>query len=357
MDKLTNIQHLIENIRLKEGANFECNENSIVKEYAIKEENDASLAIKILSIFGGFVATIAFLGFLLIAGLYESEFGLLLVGIGFIISAIWLNKVYNKLIIDTFSITSYAIGFVLLAFALHQLNVYETIINLLIISIAIGALFITQNYMLSFISVLIISGSLLNIIFSNNVHNLIHLYIVVYTFLLTYFYLKEAKLIALNSKLCKLYNPIRIGLVFSLLFGFIAIGKKQLIPIDENYNWITSIIIGCALLFIINSILKIIEVKALKSKIILYALSSLFLISTVFAPAISGAILIILISFLVNYKTGFVIGIVSFIYFISQYYYDLNFTLLTKSILLFSSGIIFLLFYVFTSKTTTNEKV
>ena len=60
----------------------------------------------------------------------------------------------------------------------------------------------------------------------------------------------------------------------------------------------------------------------------------------------------------VNYKTGLVIGIISFIYFISQYYYDLNFTLLTKSIILFSSGIVFILFYLFTNKKlNTNEKI
>ena len=46
------------------------------------------------------------------------------------------------------------------------------------------------------------------------------------------------------------------------------------------------------------------------------------------------------------------------IYFISQYYYDLNFTLLTKSILLFSSGVLFLLLYLFTHKNLTqNEKI
>ncbi|MBK7222727.1 MAG: hypothetical protein IPH94_15875 [Saprospiraceae bacterium] len=34
-----------------------------------------------------------------------------------------------------------------------------------------------------------------------------------------------------------------------------------------------------------------------------------------------------LLSFRVNYKTGFAIGVISFIYALSQYYYDLHFTL------------------------------
>ena len=118
MDKLTSKRALLDSIRLSEGAKFECDENAIYEEYTTQGENKSSLAIKVLSIFGGFLATLSFLGFLAIAGLYNSEFGLLIFGIGFIISAIWLNKAYDKLIIDTFSISIYVIGFALLSFGL-----------------------------------------------------------------------------------------------------------------------------------------------------------------------------------------------------------------------------------------------
>ncbi len=85
---------------------------------------------------------------------------------------------------------------------------------------------------------------------------------------------------------------------------------------------------------------------------IIYILSVLLLTSTLLSPAISGAFLIILVSVLVHYKTGLAIGILAFIYFIIQYYYDLNFTLLTKSILLMSSGVVFLAFYIHFKKAT-----
>ena len=104
--------------------------------------------------------------------------------------------------------------------------------------------------------------------------------------------------------------------------------------------------------------MKRIEIEALKDKILIYALTSLVLIPLLFAPFILGVIVLILISFLVNYKTGLVIGILSIVYFISRYYYDLDFTLLTKSILLFVSGIIFLLLYILTNKKlNTHEKI
>ncbi len=358
MDKLNNKMDLLDSIRLSEDTKFECNEKAILNEYHIQEENKSSLAIKVLSIFGGFLATLAFLGFLSITGLYDSEVGLLIFGIGFIISAIWLNKEYDKLIIDTFSISTYVIGFVLLAFGLTQLKVDEDIIAILISIIALGSLFITQNYILSFISVLTITSSFLTLIISNDLYNLIHLYIAVNTLILAYLFLNEAKIISSNRKLSKLYDPIRVGLVISLLFGLITIGKRHLIPISQNHIWLSSIVMIFVIIYLVYTISKINEIESVKNKILIYSLSCLILISTIFSPSISGAMVIILLSFLVNYKTGLVIGIISLIYFISQYYYDLNFTLLTKSIILFCSGIVFLMFYLFTTKKlNTNEKI
>ena len=358
MDKLTSKKALLDSIRLSEGAKFECDENAIYKEYNTQEENKSSLAIKILSIFGGFLATLTFLSFLAITGLYNSKLGLLIFGIGFIISAIGLNKAYEKFIIDTFSISLYVIGFVLFAFGLSEANVDENIIAILISFIALSALIITQNFILSFISVLSINGNFIFLIISNNLYDLIHLYVTINTLILTYLFLNEAKIISTSKRMSQLYNPVRIGLVISLLFGLISIGKRHLIPISQSHIWLSSIVMILVIIYLVYSIIKINEIKTVKSKVMIYILSALILISTILSPSISGAIVVMLLSFLVNYKTGLAIGIISIIYFVSQYYYDLNFTLLTKSIILLVSGVMFLLFYLFTTKKlNSNEKI
>lgn len=163
---------------------------------------------------------------------------------------------------------------------------------------------------------------------------------------------------SLKNKLSQLYPPIRIGLIFTLLFGLIAIGKRHLIPIDQHHIWLSSIVMILVTLYLIHTIIKINKVENTQSKVMIYSLSFAILLSTLFSPSISGAIILILLSFLVNYKTGLAIGIISIIYFTSQYYYDLNFTLLTKSILLFSSGMLFLLLYfITTKKMNSHEKI
>ena len=358
MDKLSNKQVLLERIRLSEGPEFVFDETAILKAYAKEIDNKSSIPIKVLSIVGGILASLAFLAFLAIAGFYGSEEIFVPLGLGFIILAIVLNKVYDKLIIDTFSISIYLIGIALYAFGSIETDMDKNVVTLFVAFIALCTLFITRKYILSFISILIIGGSFLVLIISNETYNLIHVYVSVNTLLLSLLFLKEVKIISASRKLSNLYNPVRIGLIFSLIFGLIAIGKKGIMPIDQNNVWISSIAMILVISYLVYHITIITHIKSTKSRMLIYSLSLLFLIPTFFSPSISGSIVIILLSFLVNYKTGFAIGLIAFVYFISQYYYDLNFTLLTKSILLISSGIIFLLFYIFTfKKSIGNEKI
>ena len=350
MENKLSIRDNLEYISTLEGNSFEFDEIEIEKEYSNSQKEKSGIAIKILSVLGGFLATLAFLGFLLIAGLYDSKAGLVITGLIFTGAAIWLNVEYKKLIIDTLSVSAYAIGLCLIAFGLSELKVGDIAICILLMIISLFTIGITKNYILSFISILTINGSLIYLIIDNDLYNLIHVYDAILLVLLTYVFLNEAKLLADKKFPSKLYNPIRIGLIFSLITGLVFVGQRGIFDFGIKLIWASSIITIPLTIYVISIIAKIIGITNTKTLYLVYTFSMLFLIPTVMSPAISGALLILLLSFLVNYKTGLAIGVISFIYFISQYYYDLSFTLLTKSIILFVSGIIFLLFYVFTHK-------
>ena len=341
----------------KENKNLQLNEEAILAEYQKKDDHQ-SLAVKILSVFGGILASFAFIGFLLIAGLYDSKEGLAIFGSISIVGGIVISKIYDKIIIDTFSVSAYIIGFILLAMGLIQMEITENSVSFIFMIIAAISLCIARSYILTFISVLIISGAVLTLIISNEAFEFIHLYTSILAVILTVFFLKEAKIININTVLSKLYNPIRIALIFSFLAGLAILGHKEFIDLSQVYIWVSSIFIILAILYVLSHLFKILHIIKNSHKISIYALSIIVLLPTVLSPSISGAILIILLSFLVNYKTSLVIGIAAFIYFVSQYYYDLHFTLLTKSILLFSSGVLFLGLYLLTNKKlTSNDKV
>lgn len=354
------IEELIEYLQTTEENTITFDEDSIIADYEKKSNNNQSLPIKILSVFGGILANISFLGFLFFTGLYNSEIGLLIFGGLCIIGAIILNKHYDKIIIDTISVSMFIVGFILLGFGLDRLHLDlpENSIFVIFIIIAFCSLLIVQNYILSFISVLIINGSILALISLSHNYFLIHIYTAVLAVVITYFFIKEAKIITINKTVSKLYNPIKIGLLFSFLSSLVILCKKDMLEISFDYIWTSSIIIILSILYLLSFLFKILNIKTVKDKAIIYVFTTITLSLTALSPGISGAFLIILLSFLVNYKPGLILGTLAFIYFISQYYYDLNFTLLTKSLLLFSSGILFLTFYLFThKKLTTNEKI
>ncbi len=350
MEQANRIKTLLQNIADSEESQFQWDNEALLKAYNQRTNEKSSLAIKILSVFGGFLASFAFLGFLFILGIYDSEVGMLILGAIFVGGSLLLNRKFHRLIIDTFSISIYLIGVALLIFGMADMSVHEDLITVLILIIGLVSLLISQAYVLSFIAVMMVNTCFMVLIVSNDLYNLIHIYVASCAILLTLCFLNEAKFLSSGIRWSNLYDPLRIGLVFSFLMGLIVLGKRDLIPLNPEYIWLSSIAICGAILYWVYELIQMVGVQALKKKSLIYLLSISVLLPVVFAPAISGAILIILLSFKVNHKTGLAIGIIALICFVSQFYYDLDFTLLIKSIILFSSGIVFLLFYLFTQK-------
>ncbi len=350
MPKEEYIEELIASIQQSEGGYFQADKQIITQAYIKEEENKSGLAIKVLAIFGGFLASLAFIGFLFITGILKSGIGLIVFGILLLGIAVGVSKIYDKTLHTTASIAMYLIGILLINLGCAELNLDVNIIALITFGIGLLTLVINQTLIISFVSIIISSISLLVLILSNDYHFWIHIYTVAMTIIFTYMILYEAKMIISSIQLSKLYIPIRIGLLFSVLFGLIAIGKKGLTNVSSDSIWISSIPLFIIVLYVVYNILQHLNIKDQKKKTIIYILSILMLLATVFAPSILGALLIILLCFLVRYITGVVIGIIALIYFVSQYYYDLNYTLLAKSAILFVSGVLFLVFHLFIRK-------
>ncbi|MGB4958898.1 MAG: DUF4401 domain-containing protein [Saprospiraceae bacterium] len=350
MNSEVKINQFILLVQEKQGTNFTFDQQGIIDEYQKQNDHTSTLSIKILTIVGGIMSTLAFLGFLFIAGLYDSSLAMLIFGVGFVLTSVFLNHRFDKLIIDTFSISIYFIGLFLMAFAMVDMNINENLVTLLYFLIALGTIFIMQNFILSFAAVLIMCGSLAVLILSNELFDLMQIYAGLLGILLSFCYLYEAEIITFHKKMSRLHHPIRIGLTFSFLVILGMVSIRDFAPISSGYVWISSILMIVLILYIIHKILNMYEIVDKIETWSAYLSTILILLPTVFCPGLSGAILIILLGFMTNYRTGFVIGIISLIYFISQFYYDMNLTLLDKSLLLMASGVVFIILYLFISK-------
>ena len=121
--------------------------------------------------------------------------------------------------------------------------------------------------------------------------------------------------------------------------------------------WLLSIFIWIGILLIIQRIMPVMEVTNPVSQIGICILCILICLPTMFAPYLSGSLLLILICFHYGYKAECAAALLLFIYAVSKYYYDLNLSLLVKSITLFFTGIIFMIaWYYFTQKRRNMKK-
>ncbi|HLP50127.1 MAG TPA: DUF4401 domain-containing protein [Chitinophagales bacterium] len=357
MHKLEQIPELVASLQPADGPAIEFNEQAIVNEYEKHYNNRSGIAVKVLIVFGGFLASLAFVSFLMLAEIYKSEGAMLVLGLVFTGLALFVNRYNDKLIVDTLSVSLFLIGLSLAGGGFIELKADENAVCLFYLMAGVITLVLNQGYVFTFIGVLMFSGSLLALIANNRAFDLIHLYILAVSVALAWWMLNEARLIATYRKAAKLFSPVRTGLVFSLLAGLVSVGKRGLIPVSADYIWLSSAGAIGIIMYLVATVLALLGRQDMKYKGVLYGACIICLLPTALSPAISGAVLILLLSFMVNYKTGVGIAITALAYFIGQYYYDLNFTLLEKSGILFSSGVMLLVFYFFTAKMLGDEKV
>ncbi len=357
MKSKDNTNRFLESLK-EQDPSFEWKEEAIAAEYRTNEGGGTSLILSVLSILGGILATLAFLGFVFMAGLYKSVAGQIALSMTLIGFGIWLSRQYGRVFLDTLSVTGFISGLMLLVMALvsYELDLSSSFVSVITIVVSLIAIALAQTRVLTFICVLIINGCMLQLILSNFAYGILDIFTAGMAVLVTLVYVNEAKIIAAGPLPASLYSPVSIGLALSFVSCFAFFGLQRYTGISLSNGWIPSIVIIVAILYVVYRVLY--TLHATKFRYAILVAVALVLLPAAFAPAITGSLLVLLLGFYVNHKTTFVLGILSFIYFVIQYYYDLELTLLVKSIVMFASGILFLLLYFFTNKKlAADEKI
>lgn len=313
-----------------------------------------NLTIQVVSIVGGILTAIFFLGFLALASIIRSEESSLIIGCLLIVATLTISRLVVRPFLDAMNITFYIAGCILFTFGISA-NVNILFCSLLVISIL--TFFLTKGFILPFLSVILFNISL----FGEIAHLLSSWYplqvaIVPLVAAFLFANLFETKLLARLQGNTLKYKPFHTGLFISCL---IALSGASIDFLTTGMNeWIISVFLWIGVLIMIQRIMQVMEVANLRMQIGIYGLSILICLPTVFAPYLSGSLLLIMVCFHYGYKTECGASLLLFIYAISKYYYDLNVTLLVKSITLFFIGIAFIVaWYYFTQKRTKHEKI
>jgi len=356
MENKNTIQSIFDTIQNKIGRELRVNISGI--ETSVNDDrNSQSLTIKVLSIIGGILSSLAFCLFLTLGSIDKSQTAMYILSGIFFMTSIWMNKKYDKVILDTISVCLYLIGYVAFGIGFYLGKGDPLYVQLLYMLFATITLLISKSYILTFISILMINGACIAIFFEIENIDLVHALVVVIAFICIYFTFNEAKFMKIKAIGGKRYLAIRTGLTLSLLTCLYFVGRSTYMDRNWIFNWVSSGFLILMVMWLINCLLNRFHCEDIGKKILVFIVVLVCLGFTAMTPAISGSLLLLLLSFKVNYKTGIALGIIGFIYFIGMFYYDLNISLLHKSIAMFVSGAFFILLYLMIfKKSNSHEK-
>lgn len=355
MNRKERIMALIAEAALLEQQPFVADEAALLR----AGREPASLAIRILTVAGGIFGSIAFAVALFISGITESAgslWALCLLSLG---GAIWLNFRSGQIIYDTFTICLFLLGLVFLSAALTVTNDAISERSLLhgvaLTSALVGML--ARRPVMIFTAFLIINASLFTLMALQENMFLLPWHLSILSVLLTFICLYEARLIVTSRLLLRWLRPLRAGLVFSLTGGLLLYAYRGWIympaPAFVPVLFLTLMTCICWVLF---RLFPILNIHKPRQRLLLTSLFLLLLSPAYLYPALAGAFLILLLGFRNNYRLGFAVGVLFFIYALSRFYYDLHTTLLVKSLFLMGSGVLFLILYFSTQKKLRDEK-
>ena len=317
-----------------------------------------NLTIQAVSIIGGILTAIFFLGFLALARILRSDTSCLIAGSILILTTLTISRIVIRSFLDAMNITLYIAGCVLVGFGMNE-NINILLTSLMGISIL--TFLLSRGFILPFLSVILFNISLFGEIahvFSSFYPLQIAVVPILAAFLFTNLF--EIKLFERTGNYYSKYRAFHAGLFISSIVSLGGLSISYLIL--ETNNWlvfcILSVCIWIGLLMMVQRIMEVMKVNNPVNQVAIYILCIVICLPTVFAPYLSGSLLLILVCFHYGYKAECAASLLLFIYAVSKYYYDLNLSLLTKSITLFFIGVALITaWYFFTQKRTRHEKI
>ncbi|RYZ48982.1 MAG: DUF4401 domain-containing protein, partial [Sphingobacteriales bacterium] len=261
--------------------------------------------------------------------------GVLLVAVTMLVSNFTDHRFF-----DGMATAMYLSGLTLIGLGLG--NQEPALICILLMLIAAGGFFLMKNRLLLFLTVIVFCGSFLSLgLFPQVVPGLIYVALFLIITGYTLCSLTETLFYTSGNWISFRYKPLRSGLLFATAGALVAINYYPYLMMVAGYSIVTWIIVLLCIYVLVYRMSQDLGWTTPGTAVAIVTITVL-LLPFLYFPSVPGSLLIILVSVHTRNRTGFAIGVLSFLYFISVYYYDLNLTLLMKSVILFSSGLLFL---------------
>lgn len=321
-----------------------------------KNNSSSNLAVRILSVVGGVLAAICLILFLaLTSDISRSGVALSVFGICFIAAAIVANRTVSQLFLDTFITAFYVAGCIALCYAMADNHWNIHLICLVFLLIAVLTFLCSKGVFFPLLAVLLFNGAFTWLIMGRvDKIEISQMPVLLMGVVFLALNLYEARVIAVHPAMKQLIRPLHTGFFLSFSCGLVWMSG-----VGYTFDWsvaLLSVFIWVGIALVISQVIKVMKVEKPETQVGVYVICLALLIPTVFAPSLSGALLLLLLCFGYGYKLEMGASLVLFIYTIVKYYYDLQLTLLVKSGTLFFTGVVLLLLWYFFTKHTRHHE-
>lgn len=327
------------------------------KHQVLKINNNDNMSMKVLSIIGGLLSTLALLAFMFIAHVFDSGKVMFIFGIACIVVSYFIHYKKENLIFETVSVTLFMAGYILFSVGLIDMRIDESLLCCLLIMMSLISIITIKNQLLIILSVLLFNAAFFALYNIHDIPQMLYVHLSIITFIVYILYFYESSFISQFKLLQGIYHPIRVGFSIVFLFAFIGFQFFHYLVFSQVYIYILSLTILFCNMWLLYIILQKMNISHQWHRYAVLVVIFLLLAPTYMYHGIAASLLLMLLCYYAQYSIGVVISAIMFVYYISRFYYDLHYSLLLKSIILMISGLLFLTFYFITRKYFAfNEK-
>lgn len=307
-------------------------------------EQKSNTIIYILSMLGGLLTAALLIVLLALMDIFSHDISGISTSIVMIAAAIALSRT-KKPFLDAINITLYIAGYMIPFFMNFDLY------SVFLMVVGIVAFLYSRSFLLSCLATVAFNSGLyllLSDIFFREDALLFTSIMIIIAFLAINLF--REKIQSVVAEKCFNYQSLHTALFISI---FIVLPATS---IYHTYDWQLSLLIWICTLITVHQIMQTMDIKKPVTQCWIYIISLIALAPTLYAPYLCGSLFLLFLCFHYRYMKEFVASLLLLIYAVSKYYEDLSFTLLVKSILLFTTGVVFLIAWsLLTQKTKSHE--
>ncbi len=330
----------------EEGIDPQLNLKKLREEYAVAKDNKAPVLVQVLMFIGSLIAAGFFLGFLGLCQFFESEILILILGVIITAGAIaipYISKQNSST--EPLSLAALIVGSILIVIGYLSLGNFSTTVSLIIsLLLSLVILFISASHLQKITAVYASNLSLFCLILDAEFMIGFNFLVLINASVVTFLLLKEPQVLSSQSRLGQWYDAILNGCSVSLIAVLIFSVNNRMYFDPQSMNtsfwWISSLLLIALVLWTLYETLELLGIK--KQKIPLLVGVGIALMILIQAPGIISGILLLFLGLFSGYRIFSGQGILAIFFFTLMFYYNLNTTLLFKSMLMVGAGILFL---------------